>query len=673
MHVFNTPAQLATNKVKDKNDAIEKLQNINFASPSTINSFDPEALLKLVNSLDLLIDSDLLLYSKPNSSSIVEIRLNKVSTVLRSILVNILGSKQSIALYKPRQSEKIINTILKYLTYTPPGCKQTIVEPLMLNLTKTLYSLFRVQCFRDHLYLKTYESILRKVLLCLELLIFDFKSIANNEAVLIELLSLLYEFLNPAFTSGLNILLNSPSGSQIYYPRIVDVVLNYLKILFEDNKRERESLIIIFKIINKCLIDLSTSHTKFCYRLYKIGVQLILEAKSITSSRLITEMALFVNLIPQFVTLKNLYKIKGDNWNINTSGELSFKTPNVITTSSERIGHSTDSSAIINASSEVEDNMGFSEEDEDDGEEKPKIDLFSISRSNKRKYEGHHFLESNEELDNLAKVIDVLFGLFHDTSVKRQIELKYNHVQLHSFPVPKKEKNSWLCFHFLSLTKDSPSKPWLLFLGFGQLLIAYYQLKLEKFEAQKFTDEVMMVKRKRLTFMKSDTYMQISDSLHYFGNPLDLLTSILTDESLNNNVQILTILKTLSLLLGFIFSNSNMKSCYDILEKFINSADLHLTRIMHVFEKHDNNIKYWALHSLDIMFSILVYHKGFETANIKSSVVSIYHKSIKYSLDFLKDPNMSNVSCIFLFHLSVFETNLKSIAVYLKQEPCPAI
>lgn len=656
MHVFNTPAQLATNKVKDKNDAIEKLQNINFASPSTINSFDPEALLKLVNSLDLLIDSDLLLYSKPNSSSIVEIRLNKVSTVLRSILVNILGSKQSIALYKPRQSEKIINTILKYLTYTPPGCKQTIVEPLMLNLTKTLYSLFRVQCFRDHLYLKTYESILRKVLLCLELLIFDFKSIANNEAVLIELLSLLYEFLNPAFTSGLNILLNSPSGSQIYYPRIVDVVLNYLKILFEDNKRERESLIIIFKIINKCLIDLSTSHTKFCYRLYKIGVQLILEAKSITSSRLITEMALFVNLIPQFVTLKNLYKIKGDNWNINTSGELSFKTPNVITTSSERIGHSTDSSAIINASSEVEDNMGFSEEDEDDGEEKPKIDLFSISRSNKRKYEGHHFLESNEELDNLAKVIDVLFGLFHDTSVKRQIELKYNHVQLHSFPVPKKEKNSWLCFHFLSLTKDSPSKPWLLFLGFGQLLIAYYQLKLEKFEAQKFTDEVMMVKRKRLTFMKSDTYMQISDSLHYFDNPLDLLTSILTDESLNNNVQILTILKTLSLLLGFIFSNSNMKSCYDILEKFINSADLHLTRIMHVFEKHDNNIKYWALHSLDIMFSILVYHKGFETANIKSSVVSIYHKSIKYSLDFLKDPNMSNVSCIFLFHLSVFET-----------------
>ncbi|OUT22064.1 hypothetical protein CAS74_003052 [Pichia kudriavzevii] len=615
MHVFNTPAQLVTNKVKDKNDAIEKLQNINFASPSTINSFDPEALLKLVNSLDLLIDSDLLLYSKPNSSSIVEIRLNKVSTVLRSILVNILGSKQSIALYKPRQSEKIINTILKYLTYTPPGCKQTIVEPLMLNLTKTLYSLFRVQCFRDHLYLKTYESILRKVLLCLELLIFDFKSIANNEAVLIELLSLLYEFLNPAFTSGLNILLNSPSGSQIYYPRIVDVVLNYLKILFEDKNEN---------IINKCLIDLSTSHTKFCYRLYKIGVQLILEAKSITSSRLITEMALFVNLIPQR-QLEHKY-----------SGELSFKTPNVITTSSERIGHSTDSSAIINASSEVEDNMGFSEEDEDDGEEKPKIDLFSISRSNKRKYEGHHFLESNEELDNLAKVIDVLFGLFHDTSVKRQIELKYNHVQLHSFPI---------------LHQTLAIISW-----FWSALNCLLPTEARKFEAQKFTDEVMMVKRKRLTFMKSDTYMQISDSLHYFGNPLDLLTSILTDESLNNNVQILTILKTLSLLLGFIFSNSNMKSCYDILEKFINSADLHLTRIMHVFEKHDNNIKYWALHSLDIMFSILVYHKGFETANIKSSVVSIYHKSIKYSLDFLKDPNMSNVSCIFLFHLSVFET-----------------
>ncbi|GMM44772.1 hypothetical protein DAPK24_013470 [Pichia kluyveri] len=119
---------LLSSKIRDRTEAIQKLENFNFSLSSTINLFDNESLLKLLNSLDYYIETDRSIYEKSNNNTSVEIRLNKASSITKSLITSIYCNKTFINLYKPRQSEKLINSLLKNLTYTPANSDFNVFE-----------------------------------------------------------------------------------------------------------------------------------------------------------------------------------------------------------------------------------------------------------------------------------------------------------------------------------------------------------------------------------------------------------------------------------------------------------------------------------------------------------------------------------------------------------------
>jgi ataxia telangiectasia mutated family protein len=641
---------LLSSKIKDRNEALERLQNINFSLASAIDNFDRETLLKLIDSLDLYLKSDRTIYEKSNNNAVVEIRLNKTSSILRSIIVHILGQEKFISLYKPRQSERIIDILLKNLTYIPVDSDIQIFEPVVLNLTKALNHLIRIQCFRDHLFSTTNELIVSKVIKCLNLIVSESKQTSNNENLLIDLLSLFYEMLNPSYTSTLNIFLNkNDTSNENYYSQIFKIAFMYFKNVFADNKRERESLIFIFKIINKSLLDLSTTDVKLCHRFYKLGVQFILEVKAITSKRLVSEVAIFINLIPPFIALNKLQKIVGDNWNIGLHGELinSASTPTLISKNPEKSENSDVFSAIINASSEAEESLFFSETED------LASNIFSSENAGKRKHQL--VSDTNQQLNDLAKALEIVFNLFHDNALAKHLGLFSNSVNLHIFPMLNDSKYNWFHLKYISLQKGEHSTPWLLRLGFSRLLISYYELKLES--ALELATSNLKTKRQRLAVIKLGLSFQLSDYLKYFDDPIDFMISLLMDEPYTNMSCSTTIAQILALFLGYLSSNNEFTNIQKLLNIISQQTLDILNKLMEIFEKQNDKLKYWVLFVINIFYSIIVNYQSSEAT--KNNIFeltngSTFTKLLKYCLELLKDLSMSKLSCVFLSHFSMF-------------------
>lgn len=610
----------------------------------------------MVDSLASYIETEKTIYEKSNTNTIVEIRLNKVSSILKSIIIHLWCTKKFLILYKPRQSEQLIEILLKHLTYSPVSSDVQIFDPTAINCAKAINHLLKLQCFRDHLYLSTCESIINKCIKCLNLLIFDLIKSSKNENLVVELLSTVYEFLNPSNSTNSILILNSKNSIEAIHSKLFQIVLNYFKYIFVDNKRERESLIIIFKIINKCIIDLSCNDVKLCYRLSKLGIKFILEVKAITSKKLVSEIAIFLNIIPSFISIKNLYKITGDNWNIDSCGEIS--TPNEINDISRSDRDETQQmvSSVVNASSDMEESIvGLNDNENGDENEFES----HINSTRKRKYKTDKNT-SFQQLNDLAKVIEIAFNLFNDNSVGNNLVLDTESLNLHLFELEENKLN-FFCMKYFSLSKGYHSTAWILRLGIVKVLIGFYELKLELSDLSSTSDISIVNKRQRTTELSLGISIHFSEYIQLFDTSLDFLLSLHSEESFQNGFYETIASQLLSFYLGYISSNCSQINTEKLLNSIIINKDDILKELLVCFERSEIQQKYWILFTFNIFYSVIILFNIDNTKPKEISLSNDLNKLLKYCLELLKEPSLCKLSCIFLSHFSLYHFDGKII------------
>lgn len=643
---------------------MEKLQNVNFNLTSTIDSFDYETLLTLINAIDVYIKSDRMIFEKSNTNTVVEIRLNRASSILRSIFTNLVCNRKFASLYKPRQSEKFIDLLLKNFTYTPSTGHKQIFDPVILNFIKTLNQLLQLQPFRDHLFSNTFHKIIKITIECLNLVFSETLKSSKNENLTVELLFLFYELLCPLNTSNLNAFTIQACPKQTnYYSNMFQCLVHYFKNIFADSKRERESLIYTFKIINKCLKDLSTSDMKLCYKFYTLGVKFILEIKAINSIKLISELAIFTNLISSFICLPNLNIIKEDNWEFNNLTEP-FASNSLITTSTKS-DNSDLYPTIITASSEAEESIVMSDHEGD------QIVNFNAVSFNKRRRTENDLSSANTHiLNELGKVIEIIFNLFHESSLAKQLELSSDSMNLHILPLLEKHMCNWFNLKYVSLARSDDCVAWLLRLGLIKLIISFYELKGYTNDESADIYDRHSLKIQRLSGMKLGFSFELSNTISYFSNPLEFFLTILTDEPFTHPSMNITISQLLVLFLGYISTYGELSNLQKSLTYITTEKIPILDKLLLIFEKQDETMKYWLLSTLNIYYCISCMHYNTDvTKNVDLKIIeggNSINKLLKYCLELLKDPLMCKNACILLSNVSIssFSNNHDSLHLH---------
>ena len=628
-------------------------------------------LLKLVESLSSYIDTERTIFEKANTNAIVEVRLNKVSSILRLVIVQLWATKKFIILYKPRQSEKIIELLLKNMMYTPVDGETLIFDPTALNCVKAMNHLMRIQCFRDHLYLTSSESILNVSTRCLNLLVADTINSFKNENLLVELLTLVYEFLNPSYSSNTILFQSTKSRTkEDYYLKFYHILLSYFKNIFEDSKRERESLIFVFKIVNKCLLDMSSTDINLSHAFYKLGVKFILEVKTIVSKKLVLELAIFFNLIGPYILIKKELKVSGNNWDINANNVPVTPDPEVSSVSSRsgKLELSETTPAVINPSSEADESLLFS-----DLEASFPRDLSTMAPTKKRRRRHGDSEESSlfQQINDLSKIIEIGFNLFSDNSLHKQLELESHSVNIHIFPDAKEFSSNLFSLRYMYLSKGSNSTPWLLRLGIVRLLISFYELKAELPTSTPDTDFITASKRLRIAGMGLGLTFQISDYIRSFDNPLDCLLSLLIDDPFKNGILTVTISQLLAFFFEYISSKRELVTVEKLLRSILLNKEEILEELMIVFERPDNQSKFWVLFSINIFYSVVANFADDESnspvQNSNNAGTPSFNKLLKYCLELLKDPYICRLACIFLTHFSMYNFSSKSGFTHLEK------
>lgn len=611
-----------------------------------MDSITHELLIKVVNCLDVFLNSDTVIYERSNTNLVVAARLTKASSILRVILTHVWGNPKFISLYKPRQSERLVEMLLRHFTCEPIDEETQICQPTISNMSKSLNFLLAIQCFKDHMFSSTYELILDKSIMCLNIIFSDSYNSSKYETVTTNLLSLISHFLSPSNTSDLQILNNSHKD---YYNKTFDLCLLYFKHFFSDTKREKESMILIFKIINKCLFALSTENVKLCYQFFKLGLQYLLDVKAITSLKFVTEIAIFINLIPSFINLAELEKLEGDNWKINFCGELiNEKVP----TRSSRIDRSESSiifSGAMNPALQADESLILSDSQGSDDE--------NISK--KREHSEHLNLDSN--LTEIGKLLEIVIGLLNDHMFRRQLELGNESVKYRSFSIPKREI-SLFNFKNLYFKNGNSPIPWLLRVGFSRLLISFYTLRPNVSSLQ-----LTRIKRSHGEPFNYDYSFRLSEYVFHFDDPISFFVSIIVDDPYKGDYNSLVICQMFTLFLAYIQSADKLSEDCIIVKATKDDVDI-LSKLIDAFERNDHNVKFWLFYAAIVFHTFCYQFKSVKRMETKGMCESIaFEKLMKYSLEFLKDPLMSNLACTFLTNISIFYFTDTSTKISLKK------
>lgn len=592
---------------------------------------------------------------------------------MKTVIVHLWGTRKFAYLYKPRPNEKIIKILLDNFTYSPTDLNLQIFEPAALNCVKAVIHLIRIPCFRDNIFLATWDTIIKKTFKSLNLLVSDINTTSKNENLIVEMFILLYEFLNPQYSSDCILLSNCKTMYEKYHLKLFYIVLNYFRNVFTDNKRERESLIFIFKIINKSIIDLSCTEIKLCYRFFKLGVQFILEVKAITSIRLVNELSIFFNLVAPFISVKTLHKLTGDNWNIDSYGEIVNTTANnPITSSRSEVFEISDVvSGIINPSSDVDDSSVISTGEDELGDDDDGPSYFndsSTSNSYKKRKLDTEKNTSLGELNDLAKIIEIAFNLLNDTSMENQLSIENDSINIHMFPITDTSKLNLFIMRYISLSKGQNPTPWLLRLGIVKLLIGFYELKHDSLETVSSSELTIVNKRQKNAEMRLGMSFQFSDYIQVFDDPLDCILSLLTEDPFQNVSYNVASSQLLILFFGYVSSTSiNVKIEKLLVESLINKEEI-MKDLVTLFERYDTNQKFWILVSINVFYSTITTFTNDKQKMIKEKLFSIsFNKLLKYCLECLKEPILCKLSCVFLSHFSIYHFSSNAISASLEK------
>ncbi|KAL1576399.1 Serine/threonine-protein kinase Tel1 [Candida albicans] len=299
--INKTIALLQSSKIKERNDALNNLENI-AASKFRLN---PKQFRQLTQAILALIKHESQIYFN-NKSTTVDSRLSQASYNLR------LLTEKSI------EDTRID---FKYRTYLDlcMGIKDQffvhseLLEPCSIDFIKTITSILNLSYVKEHLNRKEW-SILYIFLVSLINNILDdcegsFSNNGNNEKLLIDLYTALQNLLQCESSVSINYLQLYDNDNYFKLLRILDKTSELLK-------KENVIIIIIFRIINKLITVIATEKFKFVNKLIKIGIRLMVYFHHSHWEKLQEQFLIFINLpgTHDLINLHNLPKLIGDRY-----------------------------------------------------------------------------------------------------------------------------------------------------------------------------------------------------------------------------------------------------------------------------------------------------------------------------------------------------------------------
>lgn len=610
---------MQSSKIRERSNALTELEDINFHSETVRESLNRKSCLDIIQALSSFIAIDAVAFRKSNTQA--EMRLLRASHMMDMLISVIASSNQLIAKFRQKHYDIILDALLANILMSDSNGHQITLECVATNCTKALNRLFAVQDFKDHLSLVKYESIISTTLDALELLTSG-SSVspinANDQPLLVELLKLFGEFVAPKRTSALNLFTNANTSAAIdnYYIRFTQILIDFSANVFSRNRRESQECIIIFHIINRCLIDLSTLDVKLCLRLSKIGFGLLLDLKSVTFPRLIDEIAAFINLAADFLDLRDFPKLVGDNWSINERGVLLDSTTTTTTTTTAGDEYEEDDSVIVPGSS---------------------ISTSSIRSSVS---DSSSYIK---QVSHLYGLISILYDLMQGEAINIGSE------DLGTFIFHSNQSTSVFKGAYVYLSKPAKKRAWLYHIALVRILQAYFTLKDSSTKSQ---PGGQIVKRRRIaTHLESRqrflTGLEACDTIAgfitYLMDSASLKISSSTDSFDNNSLSLLG-LKLFVFTCNYNATFATKKRCSTVIDQICQNGRNLVNTIIKQLVVSDSTLNVWALYSLSELVSIIKEY-GSDKQIVSSDQLN---KAFKYSLEFLKDSETCKAACFLI-------------------------
>ncbi|ODV93192.1 hypothetical protein PACTADRAFT_82550 [Pachysolen tannophilus NRRL Y-2460] len=635
---------LQSSKIKERNDGLNKLEQVASTFNLTINKYASNDLFKIIDAIFKNIHHEKIsfLKSKSQLNHSIEDRLQKASNLLRTLLSKIVTNKTKKLKIKHYQST--INLIIEYsLSYNSKTRKDEIFEPIALDFAKSLNILLSLSDFKSHLVIKEYKNIINYTLKNLFILTGGDDNNANkkiltssnNEKLTTETLSTFNILLNPRNSSNLFVFEDETNSIESAYSRIIKIIENFYLNNFQINKKESQSLILIFQIMNRLIINLSIVNIKLCHKLFRIGMRFFNNIKFINHETFKDQLLIFINLIPDFIDLYQLPKQVGDNWVFNRDLITGTESEDDI-----EMDHDDKRSKIVHSNSEdLSSNLSLT--------------AVELKRKNIPRLNNDLKLLLNE----LNSMITQLFELL--LSNNNDYKLLAIDIDLKIVPEYNKKNYSWFNAKYINLSRKSSSAiPWLLRAGLSKILPNYFRLKSflsastsslyphPNSDPDLSDSDMKSSKRRKLNTNSFDSITDYLINSQSFADFLVELTDNCVHERFAQSALELLVfhLSEISLL-----GTNNFN--YDD-SKLITSSRLNIIckTLLKTFELQNDDLTYWSLLSCNLLTSIskeFAFSKD-STHQIASSYIN---QMLKCSLNAVKIQKLSTVSCVLISNI----------------------
>lgn len=568
-----------------------------------------------MDSISKFIIIDKIAFEKANTNQIND-RLSKASSIFKSIIKNCFTKFK----FKQKQLEQVIRIIINNFHINTGD----IFKPVIHSFTQSLLEFLNNQYFFDNLQRKTHQDIIDVTIKSLRDLT---TQLSNDDNLISSLFDILLIFWFPKNTSSLNLITNTNS----YHSNLFKIILTYCDFIFSETKKERGSLIKVFKLINCSIIYLSNSDIKRCHMLTKLGITFILEVKSITFPNLIKEISLFLNISSIFISCHKLPKLLGDNWNIGERGQL-------ISLSSSDQAYT--SEIEVNATI-----LGSSQGSFNEIPDSESNDISYDDSTSKRDMDPVY----SKFLNSISKCIEIIIDLSINNPNSSNLPID----SLNLFISPNFDNYGWFTNRYLSLNSETHSIPWLLRYGLVNLLIAYYDLKNSLGVDNAQIGETGIKRRKIINHLNQ--YDSLVNILLSESTPFQFLITMI---ELNKSESLtVTLLQCLSIYISHCSSNSNTINSYAAIEYIINPKNNTLGKIINMFELNNGNYTNWILLTLNLTYNIMNDFKSNDFIQANKSVH--LDKMLKYCIEFLKNPKLCKLSSRLL--ISIFDSHEENL------------
>ncbi|KAL6454284.1 TEL1 Serine/threonine-protein kinase TEL1 [Candida maltosa Xu316] len=578
---------LQSNKIKERNDALNYLDTIT-VSKFRLNS---KQFKLLTHAILKLIDHESQIHIN-NKSSTVDSRLSQASYYLRLL------------------TEKSIDDTridLKYRTYLELCLSiqdqfyigdDEILQPCAIDFIKTLSSILNLNYVKEHLDKKDWTNLFNFLMGLINHILDESNTsisiTGSSEKLLIESFSTLQYLLQCDTDVSVNYL-------QLYDNENYFKLLKILDKTSELIKKENIIIIIIFKIINKLIVTVSTENFKFINKLIKIGIRLMVFFHQSHWEKLQDQFLIFINLpgTHDFMSLHHLPRLIGDRYIL---GENDFDDSN--------------------------DSITSQTEDQDE------VFLYSLGVLIQR---------------FLSKLIS-----------GGEFELKPDDIGISAINT----NPTWFNMKSIYLKTDT-YKPWLLILGVSKLIKSYYDLKqfIQK-QSDEPQGSLLLYSTGSSNKNKRQKLGNIAESITNSNSAIEFCNKLIHSKE-SSETQLLGLKLLLFFLEVYSFSKSKTESEKDdslepsygdntTFDFTVTTTDnvtfdknVVLKNILKTFD--DNSMNFWSMLSARSIVTDSISQIG--SSRVRSSYAS---QLLKLSLLLVKEQEVSSIACNVIYKL-VFE------------------